>query len=320
MMRIFLFLVAFTLAATAGQSAGAATLQRSVTVTGDEIRLNDIFTGSDVGDDIVVGRAPAPGKKQTLGIHRLKSIARAHGLDWKPAGRHSRSVVTRAGRLIDMGEIEIALRRGLAQRGLPKDHQIELFNRTVRIFVAVDATEPYQVRNIRMDTGSGRFTASLVVLDQGNVRKVVSLNGRTYSVIELPMLSRAMRPGDVIGRGDIEWIGVRARSAHRNAAVDLSEIIGLTPRRPLQARVPIRRNELRRPVVVAKGSIVTLELRTKRMTLSAKVKAAENGAKGQTIRVLNTRSNRTIEGVVVGPGRVVVPLTGVSAPRPTSGS
>ena len=52
------------------------------------------------------------------------------------------------------------------------------------------------------------------------------------------------------------------------------------------------------------------------MTLIARVKAAEDGAKGQTIRVLNTRSNRTVEGVVVGPGRVVVP----HADSATSGS
>ena len=77
--------------------------------------------------------------------------------------------------------------------------------------------------------------------------------------------------------------------------------------RALRAGAPIRHGDIRPPVVVAKGTIVTLELRTRRMTLIARVKAAEDGAMGQTIRLLNTRSNRAIEGVVLGPGRVAVP-------------
>ncbi len=291
----------------AGHAVSAATLKRSVTVTGEDLRLGDIFAGSGVAADIIVGRAPGLGRKQILRLHRLKSIARAHGLDWKPAGRNVRTVITRAARLIETGEIEIALRHALTRHGVPENHLIELFNRTIRVFAPVDATEPYEIRNIRFDAGTGRFSASLMVTDNSEIRKIVGLNGRAYSVIEIPVLSRPKRPGEIIRRGDVEWIGVRADTVDRNAVTDVTEIIGQTPRRPLRAGAPIRRSEIRPPVVVAKGTIVTLELRTRRMTLIARVKAAEDGAKGQTIRVLNTRSNRTVEGVVVGPGRVVVP-------------
>ncbi len=315
MMRPVLMLAGLAaIVVVTGHSATAATLKRAVTVTGEEVRLGDIFTGTDVATGIVIGRAPTPGRKQTLGFHRLKSIARAHGLDWKPAGRHSRTVITRAARLIDMNEIEITLRHALTRQGLSEDHRIELFNREIRVFVAIDATDPYEIRNVRFDAGSGRFTASLMVVDAGETQKIVGLNGRTYTVIELPVLNRSMRSGDVIKRGDIEWIAVRSGSANRNAIVDIAEIVGQTPRRPLRAGAPIRRGDVRPPVVVAKGTIVTLELRTRRMTLIAKVKAAEDGAQGQTIRLLNTRSNQAVEGVVLGPGRVVVPYAVSTTP------
>ncbi len=296
------------------QSATAAILKHAVTVTGEDVRLGDIFAGADVVADILVGRAPAPGRKQILRFHRLKSIARAHGLDWKPAGRHPRTVITRAARLIDMGEIEIALRRALTRQGLSKNHKIELFNREIRVFAAIDAEQPYEIGNVRFDAGSGRFSASLIVSDNSEIQKIVGLNGRAYTVIEIPVLSRPMRPGEVIRRGNVEWIGVRADLVDRNAVVDLAEVVGQTPRRPLRAGAPIRRSDVRPPVVVAKGSIVTLELRTRRMTLIARVKAAENGAMGQTIRLRNARSKRTVEGIVVGPGRVVVPHADSSTP------
>lgn len=295
-------------------SATAATLKRAVTVTGGEIRLGDIFTGADVAADIVVGRAPAPGRKQTLGFHRLKSIARSHGLDWKPPSRHSRTVITRAARMIDMDEIEIALRRHLTRQGLPKDHLIELFNREIRIFVPVDAMDPYEIRNARFDAGSGRFTASLVVTDNSEIRKIVGLNGRTYTIVELPVLNRRIRAGDVIRRGDVKWIAIRSSSANLNAITDIAEVVGQTPRRAIRAGAPIRRGDVRAPVVVARGTIVTLELRTRRMTLIARVKATEDGAMGQTIRLLNTRSKRAIDGVVLGPGRVAVPYADQMTP------
>lgn len=56
------------------------------------------------------------------------------------------------------------------------------------------------------------------------------------------------------------------------------------------------------------------ELRTRRMTLIARVIAAENGAMGQSIRLRNARSKRIVEGIVVGPGRVVVPHADSSIP------
>jgi flagella basal body P-ring formation protein FlgA len=289
------------------QPAAAATLKSAVTVTAENVRLGDIFDDLDGATDGVIGRAPAPGRKQTLGPRRLKSIAHAHGLEWNPIGRQARVVITRAGRLIDMDEIEIALRRALSRNGLSKDHKIEIFNREIRVMAPVGAKEPYEIGNVRFDTGTGRFNASLIVSDNDEILKIVGLNGRAYTVVEIPVLTRQMRSGDVIERSDIEWIAVRADEVNRNAVLDIDEIIGQSPRRQLPAGVPIRRNEIRPPIVVAQGSIVTLELRTEKMTLIARVQATENGATGPTIRVRNTRSKRTVEGVVVGPGRVVVP-------------
>ena len=39
-------------------------------------------------------------------------------------------------------------------------------------------------------------------------------------------------------------------------------------------------------------------------------KATEGGAEGDVIGVLNEQSKRTVQGVVVGPGRVVVNTSG----------
>jgi flagella basal body P-ring formation protein FlgA len=53
---------------------------------------------------------------------------------------------------------------------------------------------------------------------------------------------------------------------------------------------------------VRRGDAVTLVYRAPGMSLSMRTRALEDGAVGQSVRLLNTASNRTIDAVVTGPG------------------
>ena len=68
---------------------------------------------------------------------------------------------------------------------------------------------------------------------------------------------------------------------------------------------------MRAPVVVAKGATVTMSYRMPTMALTVAGRALEDGAMGETIRVLNIQSNRVIEAAVASAG-----LVNVTARRP----
>ena len=53
---------------------------------------------------------------------------------------------------------------------------------------------------------------------------------------------------------------------------------------------------------VRRGETVTLEYAAPGLSLSMRARALEDGAVGDSVRFLNTSSNRTIEAVVTGPG------------------
>jgi flagella basal body P-ring formation protein FlgA len=53
---------------------------------------------------------------------------------------------------------------------------------------------------------------------------------------------------------------------------------------------------------VRRGESVNLVYEAPGMSLSMRVRALEDGAVGQSVRLLNTASNRTIDAVVTGPG------------------
>ncbi|WP_044559263.1 flagellar basal body P-ring formation chaperone FlgA, partial [Azospirillum sp. B4] len=62
-------------------------------------------------------------------------------------------------------------------------------------------------------------------------------------------------------------------------------------------------------VVVSRGALVTMMLRSGNMTLTVQGRAQTEGGINEIIRVTNTASNRTIDARVAGPDLVMVQPT-----------
>ena len=61
-----------------------------------------------------------------------------------------------------------------------------------------------------------------------------------------------------------------------------------------------------KPELVQRNETVTLVYQVPGIMLTVRGKATEGGAEGDVISVLNEQSKRTVQGVIVGPGRVVI--------------
>ena len=95
--------------------------------------------------------------------------------------------------------------------------------------------------------------------------------------------------------------------------VDVNELIGKAAKRGLRPGLPVRANDIQRQILVPKGSLVTIVLKAPKMTLTAQGKALEDGSDGDTVRILNTQSNKVIEAEVTGAAKVAVLSTGLMA-------
>ena len=291
-------------------SPQAAALRSNVTVEAEFVRLGDIFVDAGAKAEIIVAGAPAPGAKEIFTARRLWVIAREHDLDWSPASRYDRVTVERAGRLIEPAEILDQVKAALVRVGVPADHEIRLANNKLSLFAALGQEPPFTVQNARYDARTGRFAAIVVVPTGDRSAKRAQVTGNAYAMIEVPVLNRRMRRGELISRDDLDILLKRKTGVGRNAILDVARIIGQTPRRLLKAGVPLRPGDLRRPIVVVKGSLVTLVMRTKNMILTAKGRAAHDAAMGEAVRVVNTRSKTAVEGIVEAPNRVLITALG----------
>ena len=303
--------IAFFFVTTGGDKADAAALRPALTVDADVVRLGDLFVDAGKKANAIVAAAPAPGGKTIFSAARLQSIARRAGLSWRPRSRHEKAVITRTGRLVSSGEIKNLIQSALTKKGMSRNNQIALSKENLTFHIGADDRRNVRIVQTRYNPQGNQFSAILSVPGDRSSSKRVQVTGSVYEIVNIPVLVRSVQRGEMIRSSDLDYVQKRRQAVGRNTILDIDRIIGKTPRRYLQTGKPIRMADLRMPILVSKGKLVTLTLKNRHMLITAQGKALEDGAKGDVIRVTNTRSRQTVQGVVTAPNRVSMRLTNI---------
>lgn len=291
-----------------GNEAERVLLKETVTVNSRRVYIGDLFSSAGNKADIAIAYAPKPGKRAIFDARWLYRVARAYNLDWRPLSNQDQVVVERKSQVITREEIEDHIRAALIERGADQNTTVELSNRMMRLYVAGDADITISVEDVIYEPRTKRFTAILLAPAGTPGATRTRVTGRVNKTVEVPVVERPMMPNEVITKNDIKWIRVRGDRLPKDAITDIDELIGKAAKRRLRAGVPVRRAAVQRPILVPKGSLVTIILKAPRMTLTARGKALDNGTKGDTVRVrvTNLQSKKVIEAEVTGTARVAV--------------
>ncbi len=175
-----------------------------------------------------------------------------------------------------------------------------------RLVVDAPAAALLSVQDMAVEPSGRRFTAQARVEEDGRVLATVPLAGRLVTTVSLPILTHAMRPGDLISAGDVDWQETEVVPGVEQYLTRAEDIINKTPRRPVRAGVPLRGFDLAPPVLVKRGSQVAMIYENGRLHITTQGRALGDGAIGDTIRVVNLSSSRTVEGRVEPSGAVRV--------------
>ena len=284
-------------------------LIESVIVNSTIVKLGDVFTNTGKQSEIAIAYAPAPGQTATLDANWLYRVANAYKIKWRPLSIRERAIIQRESVVITRQEIEDRILLALIDKGADERSQVELSNRLLRIHVAGDLAAKVFVDDVIFEPRTKRFNAVLVATGGSGPEQRTRVTGRLHRILEIPVLTSRMKPGSIIRKHHIKWVKIRAERLQRDIILDDTNLIGMSSKRGLLAEKPLRNSDVRRPVLVKKNSLVTLELSMPGMSLSARGKAFEDGAKGETVRVHNLRSKNIVEGVVVGDGKVRVRIS-----------
>lgn len=142
------------------------------------------------------------------------------------------------------------------------------------------------------------------------------LSGLLTQSVDVPVLVRRMQPGEIISERDLQWMRANDRRLPANAVLDPAVLVGNTLRRGVDAGAPVPFNDLRRPVAVGKGALVTMIVSGPFMQLTARGRAMHDAAVGDFLRVLNEASRSIVEGIVGANGQVMI----ATGPAPATAS
>lgn len=296
--------------------AAAEEARDPVRVEGGHVLLGDVLavTGAAAGRKIAL--SPAPGESAMLALADIRRHAAEAGIETEISGpAHVR--VERSGRAIPDAILEQALADALGLDG-PVGFRISQGRLPLEIPLGSDPAD-LRIEAARFDERSGRFQAVAVTpLGEGREART-DLSGVAEAELSVPVAARSIVPGEAISMADLDWKRMPARRVNRTMITDPAMLLGMEPVRMLRPGQPMRLSDVRRPLLVAKGALVTMSMRRGNMLLSATGKAMQDGSDGDIIRLQNTATGRTVEARVDGPDRVSVFTPETAAMRLAAG-
>lgn len=124
------------------------------------------------------------------------------------------------------------------------------------------------------------------------------------AAVRIVVPARDIARGDVITESDLTFRTIEGEALMSGVATTIAGVSGMQARRVLRAGEAFRDNDVRRPVVVAKGQTVTMQFSVPGVELTAMGRAMSEGGVGDTVTVQNPVSFRMISATVVAPGTV----------------
>lgn len=191
-------------------------------------------------------------------------------------------------------------------------YRVVLADPAYQLALPTQAQGRYDIAALTFDPARQSFVATLGYAGQIGVMEYVRLGGGALAVLDVPAPVRDMAIGETISENDLTTVEIAADRASGTLLTSTESLIGQAARRSLRARTPLFTYDVRKPVLVKKGDLVTIAFGLPGIELTAQGQAQADAAKGDTVAVLNTHSRRTIEARVTGAGTVSVSAPGMA--------
>lgn len=283
-------------------------LRGDAEVTHMAVRLSDLFAGVPAQIDRDIAQAPVPGKPAVYDAKLLKKLADKYRLDWTPVSFNDHVTLSTAATHITTEMLREAVTRKAKENGVRGEIDVSFDNRSTELYLPTDQGADIALNNFDYDAVSKRFRAEVAAVSAPS-QPLVSLTGRIALRYRVPVLAHRLDSGTVIGASDIDWIDVAEERVNDSIITEDKQLIGRELRHATLEGELLRTNDVLPPRLVTRGSMVTMRIENSFMSITAQGRALQDGAVGETVRVMNLQSNRVIEGQVDSSGAVVVVTT-----------
>lgn len=174
-----------------------------------------------------------------------------------------------------------------------------------RFDISIQSSAPQEALLISawwIDPATGRFIANAVT-ESGQVHRI---NGMATLIVAVPVPVRRLMPGEIVAASDLGMIDLPAGRIGAFAVIDPAELIGMQVRSLLTEGRPVMVQAVMEPLVIGRGSLVTIRYSDGALELSAPGRALGDAHRGQEVRIVNLVSNTAVVGIATADGIVEV--------------
>ncbi|AEQ51875.1 flagellar basal body P-ring formation chaperone FlgA [Pelagibacterium halotolerans] len=296
---------ALTFAALAATAQAEPVLRGDVTVNAAIVTVGDLFDGAGLMAETAVFRAPAPGTSGILSLEDIAAAVRAAGIEtFEPSG-FNRIRVARTGVEIGQDLLSDLIAADLRAKGiLNTDMDMDIaLDAPLPGLIAADTDNPASLTILRYMPGSSTFSARFQV---SGLDRPLDISGQIQLLIAAPHLKRTLPQGTILGPDDIEMRMIPLAYAESTGLVTLEEIMGMALQRQSRQGVMLKPSDIAAPEVVSRNEQVTVIFQQGALTLTTTGKALNAASLSQPVSVLNTMTNKVLQGVATQNGTVTV--------------
>ena len=293
----------------------AVTLKPEVEINRFAVRLGDLFVGVPAEIDRDIAQAPPPCKPVVYSKAVLDKLAEIYRLDWQTEGQADHVLVTSACTRITGDMIRAAVIAKIKDSGNTKDRNFEIAFDMRNLEVDLPADQQpgnqqpnFQLESFSYDPTSKNFRTDLTAQTPRGPY-ATQITGHVSVKRNVPILAHRLEGGTTIVANDLDWIQVPEERITADVVTEASQLIGRELRRDTGEGDILRSHDVVPPRLVQRGSLVTMRIETPYISITTQGKSQQDGAEGETVRVVNTQSNRVVEGVVTGPGIIEIRTT-----------
>ena len=220
---------------------------------------------------------------------------------------------------VSYNDAEEAVSIALNQQGIGDKLQVTISGHKNSALYAFDKPVTVEVKGLQIERLDHHWSASLLFVANGEVISAVPSTGHFDEMVEIPVLKREIRAGDIISENDVEIRDFSLAHTRTDTVTDMSALIGKVPLHNLSPSRPIREHEVASPSIIKKNAVVAMRYSSPGMEINATGEAMNDGAKGDVINVRNTASKKIIRAVIADSRTVNIITPGMETSQLTGG-
>ena len=201
--------------------------------------------------------------------------------------------------VVGIDDVSAAVSKEFVEQGRGSDIELEFFGgQTGFVFENADEAK-ILVSDLNVNEEQNKFTATAEIFVEGKLSAETKLFGRYFDMTEVWLPVKNIEKDAIITQDDLVKAKIRSNRLRDDNVVDIDELVGKQAVRQIKADRPIMAKDIQDEVLITKGQLVTAVYSYKGLQITSRMEALEDGAKGQEIKLLNTKSKKEIVGKVL---------------------